>query len=76
MAHRQVGAREQLAAECGDAARVHAFVCDVGDETRVDVASTASVLALGRVDACFAIAGVSSNGTLMTEMTLEEFRRV
>ncbi|MDH4053739.1 MAG: SDR family oxidoreductase [Rubrivivax sp.] len=69
-------AHAQLAAECGDAARVHAFVCDVGDETQVEVAFTASAMALGRVDACFANAGVSSKGTLMTEMTLEEFRRV
>ena len=29
-------ARAQLAAECGDAARVHAFVCDVGDEAQVE----------------------------------------
>ena len=69
-------ARAQLAAECGDAARVHAFVCDVGDETQVEVAFTASAMALGRVDACFANAGVSSKGSLMTEMTLDEFRRV
>jgi NAD(P)-dependent dehydrogenase (short-subunit alcohol dehydrogenase family) len=69
-------ARAQLAAECGDAARVHAFVCDVGDETQVDAAFSASAMALGRVDACFANAGVSSKGTLLTEMSLEEFRRV
>lgn len=36
----------------------------------------ASVQALGSVQACFANAGVSSKGTLLTEMTLEEFRRV
>ncbi len=29
-------ARAQLAGECGDAGRVHAFVCDVGDEAQVD----------------------------------------
>jgi NAD(P)-dependent dehydrogenase (short-subunit alcohol dehydrogenase family) len=69
-------ARAQLAAECGDAARVHAFVCDVGDEAQVDRSFAASAAALGRVDACFANAGVSSKGTLLTEMSLEEFRRV
>jgi NAD(P)-dependent dehydrogenase (short-subunit alcohol dehydrogenase family) len=70
------GARASLAQECGDAARVHAFVCDVGDEAQVERAFAESVQALGRVDSCFANAGVSSKGTLLTDMTLEEFRRV
>jgi NAD(P)-dependent dehydrogenase (short-subunit alcohol dehydrogenase family) len=69
-------AQADLAAECGDASRVHAQVCDVGDEPQVEAAFAASVAALGRVDACFANAGVSSKGTLMMEMSLEEFRRV
>ena len=69
-------AREQLAGECGDATRISSFVCDVGDEAQVDSAFAASVAALGRVDACFANAGVSSKGTLLTDMSLEEFRRV
>jgi NAD(P)-dependent dehydrogenase (short-subunit alcohol dehydrogenase family) len=69
-------AKSRLAGECGDAARVHAFVCDVSDEAQVDAAFAASVAALGRVDACFANAGVSSKGTLLQEMSLEEFRRV
>jgi len=65
-----------LAEACGDPTRVHAFVCDVGDEAQVEAAFDASVAALGRVDACFANAGVSGEGTLLLEMTLEEFRRV
>jgi hypothetical protein len=65
-----------LVAECGDAARVHAFVCDVGDEAQVEQVFADSVAALGEVRACFANAGVSGKGTLLTEMTLEEFRRV
>ena len=69
-------ALETLAAECGDAARVHAFTCDVGEEAQVERAFADSVAALGRVDACFANAGVSSKGVLLTDMTLEEFRRV
>jgi len=69
-------ARTALAQECGDAGRVHAFTCDVGDEAQVERAFAESVAALGRVDSCFANAGVSSKGTLLTEMTLEEFRRV
>jgi NAD(P)-dependent dehydrogenase (short-subunit alcohol dehydrogenase family) len=70
-------ARATLQRECGDASRVHAFVCDVGDEAQLEAAFAQSVVALGgAVDACFANAGVSSKGTPMLEMTLEEFRRV
>lgn len=69
-------ARAALADECGDASRVHAFVCDVGDESQVDAAFAASVDALGHVDACYANAGVGGKGTLILDMTLEEFRRV
>ncbi len=66
----------QLATECGDSSRVHAFVCDVGEESQVESAFAASASALGRVHACFANAGISSKGTALTEMSLEEFRRV
>ena len=66
-------ARAQLAAGGG---RVDALVCDVSDEAAVDQAFAESVARMGRVDACFANAGVSSKGTLMTEMSLDEFRRV
>ncbi|MFM8609644.1 MAG: SDR family NAD(P)-dependent oxidoreductase [Burkholderiaceae bacterium] len=70
-------AAKLLADACGDAQRVHAFVCDVGDEAQVESAFAASVNALGgQVDACFANAGVSGKGTPVVEMTLEEFRRV
>jgi NAD(P)-dependent dehydrogenase (short-subunit alcohol dehydrogenase family) len=70
-------AKAQLAADCGDAARVHAFVCDVGDEAQVDAAFAQSVQALGgTVTACFANAGVSSKGAMLQDMSLEEFRRV
>jgi NAD(P)-dependent dehydrogenase (short-subunit alcohol dehydrogenase family) len=69
-------AHATLSAECGDAGRVHAFVCDVSDEAQVERVFADSVAAVGRVDACFANAGVSSKGTLLTEMSLEEFRRV
>ncbi len=69
-------AKAALAAETPDASRVHAFVADVGDEAQVESTFAASVAALGHVDACFANAGVSSKGTLLTDMSLEEFRRV
>jgi NAD(P)-dependent dehydrogenase (short-subunit alcohol dehydrogenase family) len=69
-------ARASLATDCGDASRVHAFTCDVGDEDQVESAFAGSVGALGKVDACFANAGVSSRATPLVDMTLEEFRRV
>jgi NAD(P)-dependent dehydrogenase (short-subunit alcohol dehydrogenase family) len=69
-------ARTELANACADPSRVHAFTCDVGDEAQVDEAFAASAAALGTVHACFANAGVSSKGTLLTEMDLDEFRRV
>ena len=69
-------AKAQLAAECGDAACVHGFVCDVADEAQVDATFAASAAALGRVDACFANAGVSAKGVMLVDMSLEEFRRV
>ncbi len=69
-------AKAELAGMCNAASRVHAFVCDVGDEAQVESTFATSIAALGRVDACFANAGVSSKGTLLLEMSLEEFRRV
>ncbi|MGK2900207.1 MAG: SDR family NAD(P)-dependent oxidoreductase [Burkholderiaceae bacterium] len=69
-------AQAQLSAECGDAARVHGVVCDVGDEAQVERSFAASVAALGRVDSCFANAGVSGTGTTLLEMDLSEFRRI
>ncbi len=75
-AEKTEAARAQLASECGDAARVHAFVADVGDEAQVDDTFARSVAALGRVDACFANAGVGAAPTAFTELSLEAFRRV
>jgi NAD(P)-dependent dehydrogenase (short-subunit alcohol dehydrogenase family) len=69
-------AREALAADCGDAARVHAFTCDVGDEAAVDATFAATVERAGRVHTCFANAGVSSKGMRLVDMPLDEFRRV
>jgi NAD(P)-dependent dehydrogenase (short-subunit alcohol dehydrogenase family) len=69
-------ARAGLAAACDDATRVHAFVCDVGDEAQVEATFAASAAALGSVHACFANAGVSSKGTTLLDMSLDEFRRV
>jgi len=67
-------ARARLAGETGG--RVEAFVCDVGDEAQVERAFADSVAALGKVDACFANAGVSARPTPLLQMSYEEFRRV
>lgn len=70
-------AQAQLTSECGDPSRVHAFVCDVGDEAQVEAVFARTVAALGgRLHACFANAGVSSTGTKIEDMSLDEFRRV
>lgn len=69
-------AREALVRECGDAARVHSSVCDVGDEDAVEQAFAATVAALGPVHACFANAGVSGKGTVLMDMSLQEFQRI
>ena len=72
----RAGLAAELVAAGGDAARVLAFVCDVGDEAQVDATFAASVAALGTVHACFANAGVGGGGTPVMEMSLDEFRRV
>lgn len=69
-------AQAQLAQECGDTSRVHAFVCDVGDEVQLEAAFAQSVGVLGHVDACFANAGVASKSTKLEDLSLAEFRRV
>ncbi len=69
-------ARQSLSDDSGDAGRVHAFSCDVGDERAVEATFGQTVTALGRMDACFANAGVSSKGTPLLEMSLDEFRRI
>jgi NAD(P)-dependent dehydrogenase (short-subunit alcohol dehydrogenase family) len=55
---------------------VEAFVCDVTNEAQVEQTFAASVEALGKVDACFANAGVSAKPTPLLDMSLAEFRRV
>ena len=69
-------AHQQLADECGDTARVHAFTCDIGDEAAVDRTFAATAARLGRVHACFANAGVSSRAVRLLDMSLDEFRRI
>jgi NAD(P)-dependent dehydrogenase (short-subunit alcohol dehydrogenase family) len=72
-AERNEEAAEQLRAH---GTRVHAVVCDVADPGEVDAAFADTLDALGRIDSCFANAGVGSGGVPFLEMDLDEFRRV
>ena len=57
--------------------RAVALACDVGDEAAVTAAFEETVSALGKVDACFANAGVGGGGVAsFLEMTLDDWRRV
>jgi NAD(P)-dependent dehydrogenase (short-subunit alcohol dehydrogenase family) len=58
--------------------KVLALECDVGNEAAVEAAFAETLRALGRVDACFANAGVSGRGATKSfaEMTTEEWHRV
>lgn len=57
--------------------RIETMICDVGDEAAVE-ANLARVISLfGRLDGCFANAGVSGRGvTSFLEMSSEEWHRV
>ena len=57
--------------------RVLALECDVGDENAVEQAFAETVRAMGRVDACFANAGIYPGArTPFVEQTAETWRRV
>ena len=56
--------------------RVAAYVCDVADEAQVTATFERSVAELGRVDTLVANAGVSGRGLPLTDISLEEWRRV
>lgn len=66
-------AGERLAAHGGPVA---ARVCDVADEAEVEAAFADALDRLGRIDACFANAGVSGRGASFLDMTAAEWRRV
>jgi len=67
-----------LATLARSGAKVQALRCDVADEAAVERAFADTLATFGRVDACFANAGVSgrSGGQGFVEMTAEEWRRV
>lgn len=56
--------------------RVLALRCDVGDPHQIAEAFARTVEELGRVDACFANAGVGGRGTPFVDLGLEEWRRI
>ncbi len=57
--------------------QVAAFHCDVGDEAAVDAAFAQTLERFGRVDGCFANAGVGGGGNpSFGEISLEEWHRV
>ena len=57
--------------------RVLALECDVGDEAAVEQAFATTLTELGRVDGCFANAGVSGRGVAsFLEMSSAEWHRV
>jgi NAD(P)-dependent dehydrogenase (short-subunit alcohol dehydrogenase family) len=55
--------------------RVVALACDVGDEAAVDAAFVETLARLGRIDACFANAGIGGAASFV-DMPSDEWRRV
>jgi NAD(P)-dependent dehydrogenase (short-subunit alcohol dehydrogenase family) len=66
-------ARERLAA---NGTRVLALRCDVSSPADVDAAFAQTVAELGRIDSCFANAGIAPDAAPFLEKSLAEFRRV
>lgn len=56
--------------------KVGAFQCDVGDRDQVVKNFAATVEQFGKVDSCFANAGISGKGTSFAKMTPEEWHDV
>jgi len=56
--------------------RVLAQRCDVADESQVDAAFAAALKAMGRIDGCFANAGVGHARATLAELDTKEWRRV
>lgn len=57
--------------------RVRAFQCDVSDEAQVDSVFEQSLAAMGKIDACFANAGIGGGGkNSFVEMSAAQWRNV
>ena len=63
-------------AELGSGDRVAAFTVDVSDEAAVNAGVEATLARFGRIDSCFANAGVPGRATPVETMSTEEWRRV
>jgi NAD(P)-dependent dehydrogenase (short-subunit alcohol dehydrogenase family) len=72
-AERNEAAAQELAKH---GTRVRAIRCDVGDEEAVTASFAETLEHFGRVDSCFANAGVGGSGTRFVETTLADFRAV
>ncbi len=72
-ADKNAAALEELA---GIGPRVTARVCDVADETAVIESFAATLADHGRVDGCFANAGIGGRGTGFDDMTREEWDQI
>lgn len=70
---KNTAAHERLAAH---GTKVVALRCDVGDEAEVEAAFAATVAELGKVDSCFANAGISGGAPSFAEFSLEQWHRV
>jgi NAD(P)-dependent dehydrogenase (short-subunit alcohol dehydrogenase family) len=56
--------------------RVRALRCDVGAEDAVEANFATTLEHFGRVDSCFANAGITGSGARFVDTTLDDFRRV
>jgi NAD(P)-dependent dehydrogenase (short-subunit alcohol dehydrogenase family) len=56
--------------------KVLALQCDVSNREQVAESFTKTIAAMGKVDACFANAGIGSFGTPFHEMDIDEWRKV
>ena len=71
---KNIAARDRLAAT---GRRVLALECDVGDEAAVAAAFAETLSILGRVDGCFANAGIAPSGVRsFNELSAQEWHRV
>ncbi len=66
-------ARAELEAYGG---RVLTLRCDVGDQSAVEESFGKTLSKFGRVDSCFANAGIGGSGTPFAQMSHEEWRRI
>ena len=75
---RRADQSEQVALQLRDAHGVNvvAVACDVSDPASVAAATERTLEQLGRIDSCFANAGVGGARSTFVDMPLEEFRRV